>query len=359
MVVTANREMITLARESRGLTQSDLADKSNGIISQANLSKIEQGLKEPSEEIVKEIANITSFPIEFFYEPYRPYVHHSVYHRKRKTISRSLLSKIDANTNIRILHLQKMLSAVDIPDDTIPRIDPDSPLNTSAVARSARVHFKCPKGPIKSMVEIIEKAGGIVVPSDFGTQKIDGFTIPLDKLPPVIFINKELTGDRFRYTLAHELGHVIMHLHRFVQDEDVADNEANEFASEFLMPEDDIRHHLVGINLYRLADLKRHWKVSMAALLRRAKDLKMITPRTERHHWMIMGAKGYRLREPPETDIPVEKPQVFEQLLKIHRDELGYTSKEFAEMFRITIEDFEEIYQTKPKLRLFKPESWL
>lgn len=355
MMTTANPAMIILARESRGLTQSELASNSNGVLSQANLSKIEQGLNEPSDEIVREVARITKYPIEFFLEAYNPYPPHGVYHRKRKTISRGLLDRIDAVTNIRILHLKKLLMSVDIPEDKLPRVDPDNPVRPTVVARSTRVRFKYPKGPVKSVAESLESAGGLIIPSDFGTQKIDGFTMHIEKMPPIIFINKDLTGDRWRYTLAHELGHIVMHLHRFVQDDEIADKEANEFASEFLMPEDDIKHQLIGLNLNKLAELKRFWKVSMAALLKRAETLKMVSPRMARHHWMTLSGKGYKLREPPETDIPVEKPVVFERLLEVHRKELGYTDKEFAKMFRITTEDFEDIYKPeKPKLRLFK-----
>jgi Zn-dependent peptidase ImmA (M78 family) len=311
-----------------------LAEKSNGILSQANLSKIEQGLKEPSEEIIGEIAKATQYPVEFFFEGYNPFPSHSVYHRKRKMISRSLIAKIDAITNIKIFHLRKLLMYVDVPEDSFPRIDPDQSVHPSVVAQSARQHFKCPKGSIRSVVEIIERAGGIIIPSDFNTQKMDGFTMCIDNSPPVIFINKDLTGDRWRYTLTHEMAHIIMHLHRFVQDEDTADREANEFASEFLMPEEDIRHMPVGINLYKLADLKKYWKVSMAALLKRAENLKMISPRMGRHHWMNLSRQGYKMREPPETDIPVETPHTFEQLLKIYKEELGYTANEFAKIFQ-------------------------
>ena len=340
--------MISLARGSRGLTQKELVEKSNGILSQAALSKIEQGLTESSIEIINEIARITNYPVKFFFEDYIPYSHHSVYHRKRKTIARSILKRIDDNTEIKILHIQKLLVAVDIPDDSFPPIDPDLPIDPLSVARSARQYFKCPKGPIKSIVEIIERAGGIIIPCNFGTPKMDGFTMFIDKTPPLIFINKDMTGDRWRWTLGHELGHIIMHLHRFVQDEEAAHVEADQFASEFLMPEDDIRYQLHSINLDKLAALKKYWKVSMAALLKRAQSLRLLSPRMARQNWMLLSSKGWRLREPPETDIPIEKPLVFEKLLQIHRDELGYTTEEFAEMLRIPIEDFEENYQPKP-----------
>ena len=346
--------MVSLARESRGLTQSELAIKSEGKISQATISKIEKGLTEASNEVVKEIARITNYPLEFFFEKYTPNSNHSVYYRKRKSISRSILSRIDAITSIKILHIQKMLKSIDIPDDNFPRVDPDLPIDPLSVARSARQHFKCPRGPIKSVVEIIERAGGIIIPSNFGTQKIDAFTMHVDKLPPLIFTNKEMTGDRLRYTLVHELSHIIMHLHRFIQDEDIAHNETDRFTAEFLMPEEDIRHQLTGINLNRLAELKKIWKVSMAAILKRAESLKMISQRMARFRWMELSSKGYRLREPPETDIPIEKPLVFEKLFTIYKDELGYTMKEFIELFKISQSDFEEYYQPKPRLSLFK-----
>ncbi|MFX5225882.1 ImmA/IrrE family metallo-endopeptidase, partial [Acinetobacter baumannii] len=96
---------------------------------------------------------------------------------------------------------------------------------------------------------------------------VSGVTIKVPGLNPCIFIDKNMPSDRQRFTLAHELGHAIMHK---LPSENMED-EANRFASALLMPSKDIRPYLTGkITLEKLATLKLVWKVSMNALLKTA-----------------------------------------------------------------------------------------
>ena len=79
--------------------------------------------------------------------------------------------------------------------------------------------------------------------------------------------------DRARFTLAHELAHLIMHR---IPTPD-SEGEADRFASEFLMPARDIAADLNGFSLQKAAVLKPYWRVSMAALIQHAEDLSKIT----------------------------------------------------------------------------------
>jgi hypothetical protein len=102
------------------------------------------------------------------------------------------------------------------------------------------------------------------------------------------------------------------------------------FAAEFLMPTEQIRHSLNPLSIPILASLKLYWKVSMAALLRRASDLGTVTPRQARTLWMSMSKLRYRKSEPVE--IPTERPTTFQALLAFHREELGYTFPDLREL---------------------------
>lgn len=109
---------------------------------------------------------------------------------------------------------------------------------------------------------------------DFGTERVDSRIVLTHSGYPIIVYNKSLLGDRQRFTLAYELGHLVLHssLSDF-GDRDI-DHEANLFAAEFLMPANDIRPDFKdGLTIQKLADLKKKWKVSMQALLYRAHDL--------------------------------------------------------------------------------------
>ena len=124
--------------------------------------------------------------------------------------------------------------------------------------------------------------------------------------------------DRLRFTLAHEIGHIVMH----VSHCDEMEKQADQFASEFLMPEAQIRSQLSFVNLQKLAAMKPYWRVSMNSLLYRAAELGTIDARRKSYLWMLMGQAGYRKNEP--VPIPPESPMALSEILSVHQNSLGY-----------------------------------
>jgi Zn-dependent peptidase ImmA (M78 family) len=121
------------------------------------------------------------------------------------------------------------------------------------------------------------------------------------------------------------------------------EKEADAFAAEFLMPASDIRPAFThGIDLARLADLKREWKVSMNALLRRALTLNAITEWQYRSVTVEMSALGYRTAEP--IDIPAEVPRRVPELIKAARRR-ALSTEDLAAAVRLLPEDFAALYE--------------
>lgn len=342
-----NPEMIILARESRGLTQKELAEKLN--ISPAQLSRIEVGLRAIRKEQLNELSRVLNYRTTLFMrqEPIYGLGISEFYHRKRKDVSERLLNQIYARIHLRLREIEKLISEVDIGQvDIRPVQIDDFDGGAAEVARLIRVGWHLPRGPIASVVEAIENARGLVLPFDFGTNRIDAISHwNSNGMPPVFFVNAYSPMDRLRFTIAHELGHVI--LHQSI-DPDM-ERQANEFASEFLMPARDIMPYLVDLSLAKLADLKRYWKVSMAALLKRAADLETITPRKARSLWVELGKAGYRKREPSELDLPRESPSLIDEIMQAYTDDMGYSVAELARMLDLTESETIEMYFEREK----------
>lgn len=346
----ANPEMVIIARESRGLSQSGLAREMG--ISQGILSKIETGSRPPSDELVTKLSKALDYPEKFFFQMGRKYPGIS-YHRKRKSIPQKALNRVEASVNIIRMHFEAMFKNVEVVENNIPRFRIDEEeMSPSDIARAVRQKWMLPTGPIENLTQVVEAAGCIIFHCDFGTRMMDGLSISMPKYPPMIFINKDIPGDRLRFTIAHELGHIVMHEYYTPTMED----EANAFASEFLMPEQDIRHELTRVSMEKLASLKMRWRVSMQALLMRATKLNKISDRNRRHMWMLMGKAGYRTHEP--INIPFEKPSLFKEIIDIHLDELYYSIEELCDVMCVHEDEFADIYSTKKNnrdgLRLIK-----
>lgn len=343
-----NHHMMMLARDSRDLSQSELADQLG--VGQGTISKFEGGISLPPQEFVEDISRVLKYKSAFFYEEGRPYGMPPFHYRKRKKLSKRALARIVAEMNIRRLHIFKLMRSFEQrTNGFIPEIDRDEYLGKSraafsieGLARQMRETWMLPNGPIPNMIELIENVGGVVVQCDFGTDLIDAMSQRVDGLPVLFFVNANSPTDRMRHTLAHELGHMLMHTLTLKDDEEMED-EADAFAGAFLLPASEIRPQLRTFDLRQLASLKSYWKVSMAAIAVRADRLGLISIYQRKMFWMEMSRLGYRKREPNEP--PKEFPSLLRQMVDFHQHQLGYTASEIATLLHLNLDEFEVMYR--------------
>lgn len=349
MTPTINPEMISLARETRRMSQAELAEQLS--CSPAKMSKIEAGLVSVSSDFLHALAKVLDYPKEFFFQQeYRIGIGVSeFFHRKKSSLGVRVLDAIHADLEVFRLHLLKFIRAVEIDRvKRLPRLElEDFGGDPVQVARALRATWQLPSGPIKNLTIAIEEAGGIIQRRDFGTALVDGISRSVPGLPPMFFLNRSMPPDRYRFTLAHELGHVVFHE---IPNPDVED-QANEFAAELLMPADDIRSSLTGLTFPKLVALKQIWKVSMAALIKRARTLDKMNERQYRYMMMQMGKLGYRLREPAELDPPQEEPTLLQEVLDYHTKSLGYSPAELGKLLCWNERELTNVYQVNQQAR--------
>lgn len=342
-----NPKMVTLARESRGITQGELAKRLAALydkpVTQGTISKIEQGLLNVSEEMLNGLGKVLKYPGSFFSQSEEIYAPGMSLHRKRVSLPAKTLNKIEAVTNIYRFHVKSLLKSVDGLEKKYPYYDIDEYGEPENIALLVRQAWLVPRGPVENMTRLIERAGIIIIPCDFETRLIDGLTINVDNLPPIIFISKDIPGDRMRFTLGHELGHIIMH--KFPTNN--MEKEADRFSAEFLMPSPEIKKDLNNVTLHKLADLKLYWKVAMSALLVKSSTLNTITPWQSQYLWRQFAKLGYKTREPAEIDIPRESPSLLKKLIDIHVTDLNYTANEIAKILHLEEEEVFDFYLKK------------
>lgn len=344
---TYNAAMLTLARESRGLTQTDLSKKSG--IPQSTISKMESGALCITVEFLEPLARILNYPLSFFEQRDQvyPFGSSTFYHRKHHDVPASILRKVQAKVNIYRMHVLKLLRATDLSArNRFKRFDIEEHGDRiDEIAGLVRASWRLPSGPIGNLTRAIEDAGGIVVRFDFETTKMFGLSEWILPAPPIFFLNAnpEISADRDRFTLAHELGHVILH----DLPNPLMENQADRFAAEFLMPESEIRPYLISpVKLATAARLKPIWKVSMAAIMHRAKELGIINENQYTYLRIQLQQKGYRLREPKELDIPREQPSLLGEIIQAHVQDLGYDVNELADMVCMSTSEF-RVYHEK------------
>jgi Zn-dependent peptidase ImmA (M78 family) len=337
-----NPNMILLARESRGLTQTDLAIKLNSY--KANISRLEHGYTAADNEILAGLSEITNYPPQFFLQK-GEILPVNLSYRKRKNVPAKLITPIEAQMNIIRRHVQFITRAIEQELPVLPVLKVDDTNTPEKIAYLVRKKWNMIAGPVDNLVKLLEEKDIIICHFDFGTERIDSSSMLTDDGYPVIFLNKNLLGDRQRFSLAFELGHLIMHTFCDVPHNRDINHEANLFAAGFLMPAKDIiKDFKDGITLPLLGELKRKWKASMIALLYRADDMGLLTANQKRYLVQQFNDQRIRRREPPELDVVKESPQLMRRLLAAYMKKYKLHPSQICTLLAIEQSDYLEYY---------------
>ena len=338
-----NPEMLTLARNSRQLSKSQLAKQVD--VSVGTLSKYESGILGITSDRLTQLSAILGYPVRFFCRksPLIGTDGGAVFHRKQQQVSAKKLYEVHALAETRRLEVHELLRSLDV--DSKPPVEYDVEVfgDPEKIARSVRTAMNIPPGPIFNLTDTLERNGYIVVAHGFGSSQIDGFSQRPPIPPCFLHINAEQPPDRWRWTLAHELGHLVMHFEPMKPPKEV-EEQAHLFAAELLAPAHEIGPMLDGLTFQKLGGLKRTWKISMQALITRAYHLGAISARQRRSMYIQLSRAGYRTREPETLDPPVEKPTMMTKLAQEHLDDLEYSRSELCDLMCVGVAEFRKHY---------------
>ena len=293
--------MIILAREARGLSQAELAGQIG--MSPTNLSKIERNDIGIQGDVLEKIADVTHFPMHFFYQPGEA-VPNNLGYRRRQQVPQKVLIPINARVNVIRRQVQFLTRGLQVVPPTLPVLEVSATQTPEMIAATIRQLWKIESPVIDDLSTILQQQGIAIASFSFNTERVDSRAVLTDDKQPIIVCNSLLQGDRQRFSLAYELGHLIMHTFVPVAADRDITREASAFAAALLMPEEGIKEDFAnGISIALLGELKRKWQVSMIALLYRADDLGLLTPNQKRYLLQQFNQLNIRRREPTELDI--------------------------------------------------------
>ena len=341
---TVNPEMLTLAREIRGVTQKQVSESSG--VRQGKISRYEGGLAPVSDSDLSRLAQALEFPTEFFNqkgfrlgnEP------NEIFHRRRRKVAIKDLKRIDGLVDLYRLGSRHLLEAFELKSKvSVPLLSIDDFESVADIAATVRAGWRIPSGPVFDLIAWLEHASCLVFMHDFKTDKIDEAVQWIPPSPPIIVVNRSAPADRVRFSLAHALGHLVMHRDLVPYKE--MEEEADEFAAAFLMPKNDIHDELTPVTIQHMLELKEYWRVSMQTLIRRAHSLGVISPRRYTSLFQQLSRSGYRKQEP--LPIRREIPRLVKTLLDSHKSQLNFSDEDLAKLLRIQVDDYYEWYYPK------------
>lgn len=334
-----NHKQLIFAREYRGYSQTELSSKIDGL-SQSNLSKFEKGVSVLSEDLIQKVISFLDFPTNFFTQNISNQTE-TAHFRQRTTMSKKIKTEIDHSYRLIGYLIDQMSDSLDWPSFMFKSLDIEDGYTPKIIAHHTRKFLGLKSDePVREICYLLESNGIIIVELE-ATEKFDGVSFITDKGFPTIVINKAFCNDRKRFTIAHELGHLLMHSvnnpaipeYRELEKE----NEANKFASEFLMPTDAIINSLYDLRLSYLAELKRYWLTSMSSIIRRAKDLQCITKEKYTYLNIEFSRKGWK-KDESFVSVFIDSPVLFKKGYSMHKIDLSYSDLELSKAFSLPID---------------------
>lgn len=324
---------LQVARLRRGLTKADLANRIG--VSPSTLSKWEADGPPTSRfaSLLEDLVSTLDFPPAFFTadEVDIPSLEHTLFRAGSRATQRQKLAAISSGVNANIL-LKWLRTHFNYPSPDIPDLTGMSP---AEAARYLRSIWALGDMPIPNSVQLAESKGVAVVGLPPAASAVDAFSIWEDD-QPFIFLARRRTPEGTRFDLAHELGHLLLHSKSDPDSTTDREDEANKFASEFLIPTDVIHANLrLHPSLDDILRLKSKLKVSAMAALTAVFNAGKLSDRQFRQHLGILSSRGFRTSE-PGSDLQYERSRVFDFVFS---SEGGQSARSIADATHIPAQD--------------------
>ncbi|MGZ6609195.1 MAG: ImmA/IrrE family metallo-endopeptidase [Solirubrobacteraceae bacterium] len=345
---------LQLARQAMKLTKSRLADEIQ--VTSSAVSQYEKGTTRPTRSTLAKLALALRVDPRFFMME-RPLPNAGDAHfRSLRSSTKAERAQAVANLyllwdTVQIIEQHLRLPMVDIP--RTPVADDADRQEIEVAASRTRDAWSLPSGPIGHVVRQLEQHGVLVTRLVLASRRLDAFSVELGHRPFVVLGRDKGDAARSRLDAAHELGHLV--IHDEVQPGDgLVERQAQQFATAFLMPAEQIAPLLPsGFDLSRLIELKHQWGVSVAALLYRARELRIMSDSTYRRAVTFMSSRGYHTAEPAPLRSS-EEPLLLKRC-QLALEELGWSLDDLARAVHVPterLEGFFEAHDDRPPVTL-------
>lgn len=308
-----------------GLTQGELADAAG--VSQPLISQMQKGTRAVTDDVLQRIADATGTPLSFFDVDPADLPTDTLLFRKKASSSAKEVSRVEATVREAYRVAARLLGETKVRRARLPRAEGTIDMeDIESIAVQTRDALGVGRdGIIGHVTRTCERAGIPVVPLVLVDAEGHGEEVLVGHFgascwrgqdePSLISYFSAGSGDRQRFTTAHELGHLVLHPARRAElSQKQAEAEANRFAGAFLMPRERAEEALNGgLMLKEFAQLKQKWGISMQALLHRASDLDLINEERSTSLWKQFGARGWRTNEP--VTVHPEQPSLMRAML--------------------------------------------
>ncbi|SAL61110.1 helix-turn-helix domain-containing protein [Caballeronia humi] len=338
-------QRLNRARKAAGLSLRELGARVG--LTHAAIKKYEDEQATPTSATLLNLARTLNVRMEYFFRPETASLDRIEY-RKRSSLPKKRLDAIEHEVIDQIerrIELEALFPTPPVaafaPVEGLPDVIDDASQIEHA-AEAVRDAWDLGYDPIPDLIDVLEARGVRVFMIDANADaKFDGLAASVNDMP-VIVVGSNWPGDRQRFTLAHELGHLMLagRIGASFDEETVC----NRFAGAFIIPQHSVIQalgaHRSVIEPKELSLLKEEFGLSMAGLLYRARDLGIVTPAWRDEQARLFRNKGWHVAEPGKRH-PAQKAHLFEQMV-FHALAEGYIGEsKAAELLSMSLSAFQ------------------
>lgn len=341
---------LSVARRFRRLTKRALAQQVG--VSAQTIGNYEVGANIPNHWTVERLVFALGFPPHFF-------VGDEVDSIRPEAVSFRSSRSMTASTRERMMACGEIASEVispvfqrlfELPTFDVLDLSGEDPEMAAAILRE---HWRLGVGPIDNVIHLLEAKGVEVFWINEASKCLDAVSFWRDDRAYVVMNKGKGAGDRSRFDAAHELAHLTLHRNADRLDARQVEAEAHRFASAFLMPASQFRAECPRHpSMSAFFPLKRRWKVSIQAMVRRGRDLGVFNDWQYENACKEISWRGWRAEEPPEVAVESEESKLHQMIFEQLRDR-GTSIEEFAADVKLRPSDLLEL---APQARLIQAQ---
>jgi Zn-dependent peptidase ImmA (M78 family)/DNA-binding XRE family transcriptional regulator len=300
-------DRLKAARILKGMSLQDLADRLNNTISRQGLHKYETGIVNPDNEMLKKLSEVLDVPVDYFFKDNGSLQLSKIEFRKLHVLpSKEELTIIEQTKDIlqRYLEIESILGIATIFDNPLKSCEIIKNYeDVTKAAMDVRSVWNMGNDPIANVIDLLED-NGIKIIKVQTAESIDGFQTWINDAIPVIGFNESKLHkpDRIRFTLLHELCHLLLGDKFGGISENQIEKYCNHFAGVMLIPDivlkKELGEHRNNILMQELGAIKRQYGISMQGILMRIKVCGILNEHAIKQIFNAFKLMGWNINEP-------------------------------------------------------------
>ena len=340
-------ERLRSARKMSGFSMAALAEEAGQAVTKQAISKYEKGLMNPRGDALVALSRALGVKSDYFFRPQRVSLGELEFRKKsrlgrreQERIKYSILDFLE-----RYLEIEDILGDRAVFRNPLPDPHIHKPQDAEKAAIEVRRKWKLGEAPISNLMELLEDKG-IRIHEIETDENFIGISARADGIP-VIAVRRQDDLLRKRFTMSHELGHILLSIHEG-RERRFREKLCHTFAGAFLLPEraikDELGERRSKIALWELEKIKGNYGISIQTTMARARHLEIVSEHGYRNFCIKVNTEGWKIEEPGEY-LGRERANRFDQLVYRAAAEEVITFSRAAELLNLPISEFRRAFQ--------------